>query len=67
MKTALNPATQQEIDAGPDAPKTAVCPRCKGKVMLRSRRNMDNTRTYFWRHEDHAKCTVRRRAASHSR
>ena len=45
------------------APKKAICPYCKGIVILRVRRRSKKPgdETYFWRHQDHAnlKCPAR--------
>jgi len=45
------------------APKTAICPYCKGIVILRVRKRSKKPGdvTYFWRHEDNAnrKCPAR--------
>ncbi len=39
------------VPAAADAPKEAICPRCGGKLTLRSRKAMNNCQqTYFWRH-----------------
>lgn len=62
MKLAMNRVGEM-IQACPDAPKQALCPRCKGLVTLRMRRRSQRPGdvTYFWRHGDHAnlKCPAR--------
>lgn len=51
------------IQAGENAPKKALCPRCKGTVILRWRRrsNQPGDVTYFWRHENYTnpRCPAR--------
>ena len=44
------------IKADSNAPQRALCPRCKGVVILRSRRRSKRPGdvTYFWRHENHS-------------
>lgn len=55
MKLAINKAGET-IMAEADAPAKAICPYCKGTVILRSRKNsfQPDQVTYFWRHESHA-------------
>ncbi len=38
------------IEAGPDAPKRAVCPHCGAEVLLRRRKKFDGE-SWYWRHE----------------
>ncbi len=38
------------VEAGPGAPEQAVCPTCRDRLILRYRRTMTGTVTYFWRH-----------------
>lgn len=54
MKIATN-QTRETILAEANAPEKAICPYCKGTVILRTRRRSDQTGavTYFWRHENH--------------
>ncbi len=49
MQYALDPQGQK-IEAEPDAPEEARCPRCKWPVTLRRRRTMHGE-TWFWRHK----------------
>jgi len=39
------------VVAGPDAPDVATCPACGCQVVKRSRRCMDKTVTWFYRHK----------------
>jgi hypothetical protein len=39
------------IVAGPDSPDVAQCPACGGEVHKRSRRRMDGSVSYFYRHK----------------
>lgn len=53
MKVAQHPQNQQLIKACDTAPETAVCPHCRGVVVLRRRKRMNQAGcTYFWRHRD---------------
>jgi hypothetical protein len=54
MKYALNESSQM-ILAELIAPKEAICPYCKGIVILRVRQRSKKPgdATYFWRHKDH--------------
>jgi hypothetical protein len=54
MKYAINDSAEI-ILAEASAPKKALCPSCKGVVILRMRRRSSKPGdvTYFWRHEDH--------------
>lgn len=54
MKLAINHSGEL-IRAGATAPEKALCPRCKGVVVLRCRRhsNQPGDVTYFWRHENY--------------
>jgi hypothetical protein len=59
--------TGQKVEAGTNAPKTAVCPCCSGELTLRSRKTMNNgERTYFWRHRSNKNrnCSARNRPVS---
>lgn len=38
------------VEAGPDAPDVAQCPECGHEVIKRSRRTMDKTVTWYYRH-----------------
>lgn len=62
MKIATN-HSGDTIKACASAPKKALCPYCKGAVMLRWRRrsNQPGDVTYFWRHENHTnpRCPAR--------
>jgi hypothetical protein len=41
----------EQVEADAMAPAQAVCPVCKGVLILRSRKTMDNgKRVYYWRH-----------------
>lgn len=63
MKIANTP-NGQPIEASPAAPREAICPYCGGKLILRSRRTMNNGKaTYFWRHHSNmnSNCAARRR------
>jgi len=51
----------KEIEAGPEAPKRAVCPHCGAVVLLRRRRNIDGE-SWYWRHEAGSGLGCRRRA-----
>lgn len=51
MKTAVSVAGKPLVAAG-TAPKTAICPNCGGTVILRRRRLMGGSVTYYWRHRD---------------
>jgi hypothetical protein len=54
MKFALNDSSQMILAEG-IAPKEAICPYCKGIVILRIRHRSKEPgdSTYFWRHKDH--------------
>jgi len=54
MKIATN-HSGDKIKACANAPQKALCPYCKGVVILRSRRrsNQPGDVTYFWRHENY--------------
>lgn len=54
MKFAVN-KSEDMIKAEAGAPSEALCPHCKGVVILRWRRNGSQAGdvTYFWRHENH--------------
>ena len=41
------------IEAGPDAPKRAVCPHCGAEALLRRRKTMDG-QVWYWRHANGA-------------
>jgi hypothetical protein len=41
----------QIIVAGPDSPDIARCPACGGEVHRRSRRRMDGSTAYYYRHK----------------
>ena len=66
MKYATNNAGET-IKAEAGAAKKAICPQCKGTVILRARRrsNQPEDVTCFWRHENHTnpKCPRRFKAA----
>jgi len=52
----------QQIRASGSAPTEALCPVCRGKVVLRKRKKMASAIvTYFWRHLDgkNTKCSAR--------
>lgn len=52
MKTAKT-SKGTEVLASEKAPQEAVCPYCKGVVILRRRKLMNNNGyAYFWRHRD---------------
>lgn len=52
MKIARNNAGQETV-AEKDAPERAICPFCKGIVVLRGRRTMGSSKkSYYWRHLD---------------
>jgi hypothetical protein len=40
----------RKVEASPDAPDVAHCPECGHEVIKRSRRTMDKTVTWFYRH-----------------
>jgi hypothetical protein len=54
MKFAIS-QTGKTIQAAENAPQKALCPNCKGIVILRTRKrsNKPGDVTYFWRHESH--------------
>lgn len=39
------------VVAGPDSPDVAQCPACGGEVHKRSRRRMDGSVSYYYRHK----------------
>lgn len=41
----------QLVGAGPQVPKTAICPACGGEVRKRKRRGARGKITWFWRHQ----------------
>jgi hypothetical protein len=49
MQKAL--ANGRLVSAGPDSPKVAICPSCRGTVEKRRRRRLDGSTTYFYRHK----------------
>ena len=49
------------VVAGPDAPDVATCPDCGHEVHRRSRKTMDKTITWFYRHAAGASKNCRRR------
>jgi hypothetical protein len=52
MKTALT-TDGKEVIASTQAPQEAICPYCKGVVILRKRKLMNNGGyAYYWRHGD---------------
>ena len=56
---------QAIADLPGDAPKEAICPRCGGKLTLRSRKAMNNCQqTYFWRHRPNQNRQCRDRAGT---
>ncbi|MCP4425075.1 MAG: hypothetical protein GY803_11315 [Chloroflexi bacterium] len=62
MKIAQTPEGQT-VKAEAASPKQAICPRCGGRLSLRSRRVMGNDKkTYFWRHQGNMNrhCSARR-------
>lgn len=52
MKTAVT-SNGSRLVASQASPNSAVCPKCGGAVILKTRRLMANAgTTYYWRHED---------------
>jgi hypothetical protein len=49
------------VKASADAPAVAQCPECGHEVRKRSRRTMDKTVTWFYRHTPGAKRSCRRK------
>jgi hypothetical protein len=62
MKLAMNNSGEL-IKASANAPEKALCPDCKGIVILRVRRrsNRAGDVTYFWRHENYSNPRCRAR------
>lgn len=52
MKTAVT-SNGKPLVAAIGCPPRAICPKCGGSVILRTRRLMANAGdTYYWRHQD---------------
>ena len=49
MKVALS-ADGDPIEASADAPEQAICPHCGGVLLLRGRKVMGGSKSYYWRH-----------------
>jgi hypothetical protein len=49
------------VKASPDAPEVAHCPECGHEVHKRSRRTMDKTVSWFYRHAPGASRNCRRK------
>jgi hypothetical protein len=62
MKLAMDNSGKL-IKACASAPEKALCPQCKGIVILRVRRrtNQPGDLTYFWRHENYSNPRCRAR------
>jgi len=63
MKVALLP-DGKTVAASDNAPNEAVCPYCRGVLLLRRRRTMkQSVVAFYWRHANNQnmKCTARKR------
>ena len=49
------------VTAGPDSPEVGQCPECGHQVQKRSRRRMDKTISWFYRHTRGADRDCRRK------
>lgn len=67
MKTAVS-SNGRKLVASRTSPNTAVCPKCGGTVILKSRRLMANAgNTYYWRHKDNDHACERQKPFMHLR
>jgi hypothetical protein len=64
MKVAVD-ETGRPVRAEADAPWQALCPRCRGPVILRRRQRSDRPGdvTYFWRHQDNTNLDCQARSS----